>query len=108
MNSLLDGVRRQVKGSAHLVSDYDMLQKFVSAWADGTGHKFLIILGRPGCLKSSTVRATFQNENQRLWVEGDTGPLALYRDLFLEVNKPTVMDDVKITGSRTRVIVQRL
>ena len=106
MMDLLDGVRRNTKHNHTTVTEYDTLGKYISRWIEGTGHKFMVVLGRPGVLKSSTVRAAISG-TKHLWIEGDTGPLAFYRDAFLHRNEPTVLDDLKLTG-QVRSLLQSM
>lgn len=92
---LLEGVRRDTKLNATRITDYGLLQRYVEAWAEGRGHYSLVVLGRSGILKSSLVKSVL-GKRDCLYVEGDTGPLALYRDLYLKVNLPVVLDDITI------------
>ena len=103
---LFGNVRRESKYNCTRISDYDLLGQYVEAWADGRGHTTLVILGRPGILKSSVLRDVL-GQRKHLYVEGFTGPLALYRDLYLNLNVPVALDDVKITEN-LRPILQPL
>ena len=97
---ILRDARATQPSDAHRITDYEMLKEYIADWANGTGHKFLVILGRPGILKSSSVRSALTSKahtREHLWVNGNTGPLALYRDIFFNNNRPTVLDDVKLT-----------
>ena len=104
---LLSGLNLATKRNTTRVSDYATLEHYVRAWASGTGHHTLAILGRPGILKTSILKAVFPHSSARLYIEGATGPLALYRDLFLHLNLPAVFDDLAI-NEPLRPILQPL
>lgn len=107
MSDLFDGVKRNTKRNTTRITDYDLLHQYIRSWADGRGHHSLVVLGRPGILKSSLVKAVVDPDKGCLYVEGFTGPLALFRDLFLKQNMPVVLDDIQIT-EQLRPILQPL
>jgi hypothetical protein len=94
---ILKGVRRKTKFNLTRITDYSSLAQFLIPWSEGRGHHALVILGRPGILKSSIITEVMDGK-EHLYLQGFVGPLALYRDLYLHVDEPVVLDDVPITG----------
>jgi hypothetical protein len=94
--NLMDGLARPEKFNMTCIRDYALLRRYVEAWAENRGHTALIIQGRPGILKSSLVKSVI-GKRDCLYLEGFTGPLALYRDLYRKLNLPVVLDDIQIS-----------
>ncbi len=77
--------------NALIITTYGELDQYVRGWATGYMN-LLILIGRPGTQKSTTVRQAVGA--QVCWIDGHATAFAIYCELWESRNQPVVLDDV--------------